>query len=74
MLALIPSYCEGCVMDAKEFLKAYLGDLLYHAEYDGIGSVNHVSCSTPYFETEHQMWGYIKDLKSVVDQLEEPQL
>jgi hypothetical protein len=64
---------EECVMDAKEFLNAYLGDLLYHAEYDGIGSVNHVSCSTPYFETEHQLWGYIEDLKSVIDQLEEPQ-
>lgn len=55
---------------AKKFLQAYLSDLEYWTQ-DGVDSVNHVTCGTPFFENERELDHYIRKLKACINNLPE---
>lgn len=52
------------------FLRSYEVDLTYHHQYDGIESLNYVTCGTPSFATEEEAEQYLADLNTTIRLLE----
>lgn len=56
-------------MNAKDYLNAYKGDLKYHYNTkEGIEAVNHMTCTTPYFDTDSEYLEYYNDIEYVIKQ------
>lgn len=56
-------------MNAKDYLNAYKGDLKYHYNTtEGIDAVNHMTCTTPYFDSDSQYLDYYNDIDYVIKQ------
>ena len=55
---------------ASEFLRYYEADLTYHHQFDGIESLNYVTCGTPAFNTEKEAEKYLADLSTTIRLLE----
>lgn len=57
-------YMERCQL-LEKYLDAYLRDIGYLSSC-GRDSLNHVSCGTPYFETDEDMKKYIRTLQGLL--------
>ena len=56
-------------MKITDYLSAYKGDLQYHYDTkEGIRAVNHMTCATPYFDTDQDYREYREDVDYAIHQ------